>query len=197
MTETETVAPLIDLEEEDLQQLGNVYGGYNIYKREAVKFGNRLFTYQSIKEKYGDPPIHSRMKNDKKLIEFFAGNFGLFLPNTMEGSEYGVFKNEKGDEFEVATDFVLAQWDRKRLQTECITKGFSLEVFEKAYKQLNNLKARLTRMAKGMIDEFQYQGKPIKPAAEALTQKALKAQNDEKLRKLIVSFPVSRLIYKK
>ena len=180
--------PLIDLDEGDLQQLGNVYSGYKMYQREAVKFGNRLFTNPAIKQKYGDPPLHSRMKADKKLIDFFAGNLGLYLPNTMEGSEYGVFSLENGEVFEVASDFVLAQWKKDRLQIECVSKGFSLEVFQKAYKQLNNLKAKLTRMAKSMIDEFQYQGKPIKPAAEALTQEALKAKNDEKLRKLIVSF---------
>jgi hypothetical protein len=182
-----TEAPLIDLHTDDLQQLGAVYSSHNIFAREAVKFGNSLFTYPVIKKRYGDPPQYAKLKADKQLIKFFAGNFCLFLPKTMDGSEYGVFSIVKGGQvFEIAPDFIFAQWDRDRLQAACL--NHSLEVFERAYKNLKNLKQNMDRKAKNMIDEFQYQGKPIKPAAEALTPEALKAKNDEKLRKLIVSF---------
>lgn len=182
--------PLFTLSEADELQLANVFHHHKIFKKEAVKFGNSLFRYPAFIQRYGSPPQHEKLRADKELIKFFCAKYCLQLPKTFADSEYGVFQLEGQTEvFEIATDYDLAQWDKTRIESECNKKGVSVAVFQRAYRNFNNLKQSATRAAIHIIDAFEYNGTPLKQKAvkEAMSPEVLQSTINEQFKKLTVS----------
>ena len=179
---------------EDDECIRRIWNLSDAIYEEAKKLGESLAGNETFKRRYGDPPKYEAVKNDPLLKEYLTYKIELCLPRTFASSKYGVVEKPSFGRWEVATDYDLAQMDRRGLTQKCSTIDAPTKVFQAVAARMTTLKRRISLLVHTIINAFGFEGTPVESSNIQSPEQMQKASEDA-FRTLTVRFSVSFLIY--